>query len=74
MFNIINKHRDLPDVHAYADDTQLYLVFKPGNNANESDLYNPAFRDIQKWMLIDRLKLNPDKPLRICYSWNKTAT
>ena len=34
LFNIVSRH--LPKVHAYADDTQLYLAFKPGNNANET--------------------------------------
>ena len=34
LFNIVSRH--LPNVHAYADDTQLYLAFKPGNYANET--------------------------------------
>ena len=62
LFNIVNKH--LPNVHAYADDTQLYLAFKPGNYANETAALSSiqsCIRDVQNWMLIDELKLNPDK-------------
>ena len=62
LFNIVNKH--LPNVHAYADDTQLYLAFKPGNHANETAAVSSiqsCIRDLQNWMLIDKLKLNPDK-------------
>lgn len=75
LFTTINKH--LPDVHAYADDTQLYLAFKPGNYANETvavSSIQSCIRDLHNWMLIDRLTLNQDKTLRISYSWNKTAT
>ena len=28
--------KNLPNVHAYADNTQLYLAFKPGNHADET--------------------------------------
>ena len=62
LFNIVNKH--LPNVHAYADDTQLYLAFKPGDYANETAAVSSilsCIRDVQNWMLMDRLKLNPDK-------------
>ena len=62
LFNIVNKQ--LPNVHAYADDTQLYLAFKPGNHANETAAVSSiqsCIRDRQNGMLIDKLKLNPDK-------------
>lgn len=62
LFNNVDKH--FPNLHAYADDTQLYLAFKPGNHANETAAVSPiqsCIRDLQNWMLIKRLKLNPDK-------------
>ena len=62
LFNIVNKH--LPNVHAYADDTQLYLAFKPGNHANKTAAVSSTqscIRDLHNWMLINKLKLNPDK-------------
>ena len=62
LFNIVNRH--LPNVHAYADDAQLYLAFKPGNYANETAAVSSiqsCIRDLQNWMLMDKLKLNPEK-------------
>ena len=62
LFNIVNKH--LPNVHAYADDTQLYLAFKPGSYASETAAVSSTqscMGDVQNWTLMDRLKLNPDK-------------
>ena len=62
LFNIVNNH--LPNVHAYADNTQLYLVFKPGNSTNETAAVSSiqsCIRDLQNWMLMDRLKVNPDR-------------
>ena len=73
LFNIVSKH--LPNVHAYADDTQLYLAFKPGNHADETATVSSiqsCIRDLQNWMLIDKLNLILTN--RIFYSWNKTAT
>ena len=58
LFNIyaskifdINRH--LPDVHCYADDTQLYLSFSPTNLANQQEAINAmesCIRDIKSWM------------------------
>ena len=42
LFKIIENH--LPQVHSYADDTQLYLSFKPGDNMAEADAINLWWR------------------------------
>ena len=34
LFSALEDH--LPDVHAYADDTQLYVSFKPNGDADQS--------------------------------------
>ena len=62
IFDIVNRH--LPDVHCYADDTQLYLSFNPTNLANQQEAINAmesCIRDIKSWMCSDKLKLNDDK-------------
>ena len=54
----------LPNVYAYADDTQLYLAFKPGDYANETAAVSSiqsCIRDVQNWIMMDRLKRNLDK-------------
>ena len=48
----------------YADDTQLYLAFKPDDAMNQSTAVRAlqnAIDDIKKWMLADKLKLNDGK-------------
>ena len=59
LFTIIERH--LQKVHAYADDTQLYVSF----NANSCDDQSAAVKamqrcimDIRQWMLSDKLKSN----------------
>ena len=62
LFKIISGH--LSSVHAYADDTQLYLLFKAGDDVNEKSAIaamEACVLDIHKWMLSDRLKVNMDK-------------
>ena len=57
LFTIIERH--LPQVHAYADDTQLYAAFKPDpeHTANAVAAMEACINDIRKWMLADRLKI-----------------
>ena len=62
LFKIIEQH--LPDVHTYANDTQLHLSFNVDSSVEQSaallDMQS-CIADIRKWMLQDRLKLNDDK-------------
>lgn len=59
---ILEDH--LPNVHAYADDTQLYVSFKPNGDADQfaavTAMQN-CIDDVKKWMLPDKLKLNDDE-------------
>ena len=51
-------------VHAYADDNQLYISFKPGSKASELEAVTAlqdCILDIKTWMTADKLKLNDDK-------------
>ena len=62
LFDILESH--LPHSHMYADDTQLYLAFKPDDAMNQSNAVTAmqnAIDDIKKWMLADKLKLNDGK-------------
>ena len=62
LFEIVKCH--LPDVHAYADDTQLYFSFKPDGATNELDVIfalQNCVKDIRTSMTVDKLKLNDGK-------------
>ena len=50
--------------HFYANDTQFYVSFKSsilGNSSRARSTLEPSARDIDKWMLCNKLKLNGDK-------------
>ena len=50
--------------HQWENFENLYILFKPGDYANETasvSSMQSCIRDVQTWMLMDRLKLNPDK-------------
>ena len=61
LFSIVERH--LPEVHAYADDTQLYIAFKPEpeHATNAVAAMQACISDIRKWMLMDKLMLNDEK-------------
>ena len=61
LFTVVERH--LPEVHAYADDTQLYIAFKPEpeHATNAVAAMQACITDIRKWMLMDKLMLNDEK-------------
>jgi len=62
LFEIIEAH--LPDVHCFADDTQLYLSFKPDSATDQAEAVRAMENctdDLRKWMFQDKLKINDDK-------------
>lgn len=62
LFKIVESH--LPNLHCYADDTQLYIAFRPGNDLEETaalTAMESCIADISQWMHKDKLKLNSDK-------------
>ena len=62
LFEVIKLY--LPNAHAFADDTQLYLSFNPDNSLNEAEALHSmeqCIRAIRAWMQVDKLKLNENK-------------
>ena len=58
--DIIQKHG--VSYHTYADDTQLYLTFRPGVDINNAcGRLEECISDIKRWMLCNKLKLNDEK-------------
>ena len=59
LFNVIKEH--LPSVHSYADDTQLYLSFRPNDNHGQDDALTTmelCVQDIRVWLSRDKLFMN----------------
>ena len=65
LFEIVRTH--LPDAHGFADDTQLYLSFKPDISMNQAAAVcamENCIAELRQWMLVmlqDKLKTNDDK-------------
>ena len=56
LFDIVSQH--LPNVHGYADDTQLYLAFSPdvqGEDETALNAMRDCIHDLRNWMIEDRL-------------------
>jgi hypothetical protein len=55
LIEIVKTH--LPDVHAYADDFQIYISFKPNSATGEQDAIaaiEKCIEDIRSWTIVDR--------------------
>ena len=62
LFKIIDKH--LPKAHSYADDTQIYLSFRPYPPVSQDvalGIIENCVADIRAWMLSNRLLINDTK-------------
>ena len=62
LFEVIKLY--LPNAHAFADDTQLYLSFNPDNSLNEAEAVHAmaqCIRATKALMQSDKLKLNENK-------------
>ena len=70
LFEII-KH-NLPMIHCYADDSQVYISFSPNDRAEKLAVVRnmeDCIRDICSWMFNNDLKFHNDKTLVHHNSW-----
>ena len=72
LFSVIKSH--LPSAHSCADDTQLYLSFRPLESTCEAealDAMEKCIADVRSWMINDKLMLNDDKTESLVIGTNK---
>ena len=60
LSKIIRLHPDIK-FHFYADDTQLYIHLSNENASATLAKLNACLHDVQRWMSLSKLKLNPQK-------------
>ena len=73
--NIIHNHS--LDFHLYADDTQLYISFKPCDSISTQTAISQieaCIKDIKTWMTNNLLKLNDDKTELIIITTSETTS
>ena len=73
--NIIRNHN--LDFHLYADDTQLYISFKPCDSISRQTTIpqvEACIKDIKTWMTNNLLKLNDDKTELIIVTTSETTS
>ena len=61
LSKIIRLHLHIK-FHFYVDDTQLYIHLSHKNASAPLAKLNACLHDVQRWMSLSKLKLNPEKP------------
>ena len=73
LFKIIDQY--LPNAHSYADDTQLYVAFKPSSDLSQNAAVaamESCITAIRSWMAKNKLKLNAHKTeIMIIGTWQQ---
>lgn len=62
LFQVVNKH--LPSAHGYADDTQLYLSFRPESSTAQDQAVRAieaCIADVRAWLVSRKLMFNDSK-------------
>ena len=59
LFRVVNKH--LPSCHTYADDTQLYLSFRPDDTDSAISAMEECISSVSCWMIHSKHKVNDAK-------------
>ena len=55
LFNILSQH--LPSIHGYADDTQIYLSFRPSSIHSDINAFCVSegyIADVRSWFIANR--------------------
>ena len=62
LYHVIANH--LPSAHGYADDTQLYLSFRPNDRSSQDHAIasvEACISDVHAWLIHNRLLINDSK-------------